>query len=174
MMPEKPDQPDPVRTGVRLGVDAGKVRVGLALSDPAGLLATPHRTMVRTRDDDGVAAIAQLVAEAGVIEVVVGLPLHMSGQEGAAAGHARAYAARVAGAIGPVPVRLVDERLSTVTAHAQLHSAGRRQKQHRKLVDQVAATVILQSALDAMRGGREVGEVVKVCDDPPVGEEART
>ncbi|MGC0142524.1 Holliday junction resolvase RuvX [Pseudactinotalea sp. Z1732] len=173
-MPETPDHPAPVRTGVRLGVDAGKVRVGLALSDPEGLLATPDRTLVRARDDDGVAAIAQQVAQAGVIEVVVGLPLHMSGREGTAARDARTYAARVAAAIAPVPVRLVDERLSTVTAHAQLHSAGRRQKQHRKVVDQVAATVILQSALDAMRGGREVGEVVKVCEDPPVDEEART
>ncbi|MGC0250774.1 Holliday junction resolvase RuvX [Pseudactinotalea sp. Z1748] len=173
-MPETPDHPAPVRTGVRLGVDAGKVRVGLALSDPEGLLATPDRTLVRARDDDGVAAIAQQVAEAGVIEVVVGLPLHMSGQEGAAARDARTYAARVAAAIAPVPVRLVDERLSSVTAHAQLHSAGRRQKQHREVVDQVAAAVILQSALDAMRGGHQVGEVVKVCEDPPVDEEART
>src|SRR5699024_4789737 len=126
-------------------------------------------------DDDGVGRIAELVSQIGAVEVVVGLPLHMSGQEGAAARTSRVYATAVAAAVAPVPVRLVDERLSTVSAHAQLHSAGRRSREHRKVVDQVAASVILQSVLDSIRSsGRSPGEVVTVCEDSMPGEEAQT
>lgn len=161
--------------GLRLGVDAGQVRVGLAMSDPDGMLATPHATLVRTKDDDGVGRIAELVTQVGAVEVVVGLPLHMSGAQGAAARASRAYATTLARAVAPVPVRMVDERLSTVSAHAQLHSAGRRSREHRGVVDQVAASVILQSVLDAIRSsGRSPGEVVTVCEDSNAGEEAQT
>lgn len=168
-------EPGEMRRGVRLGVDVGAVRIGVSRCDPHGLLATPWTTVTRTKKDDGVSTIAGMVAEAGVIEVVVGLPLHMSGQEGAAGKAARAYACDLAAIIAPTPVRLVDERLSTVSAHAHLHRAGKPGRAHREVVDQVAATVILQSALDAERtAGDPPGELVKVCAEPTGAKESRT
>lgn len=147
--------------------------MGVALSDPDGMLATPHATLVRTKADDGVSRIAALVTQVQAVEVIIGLPLHMSGTEGAAAAASRAYATALARAVAPVPVRLVDERLSTVSAHAHLHRAGRSSRAHRDVVDQVAATVILQSVLDTIAGaGYTPGEVVRVCEDLAAGEEA--
>lgn len=148
------------RPGVRLALDVGTVRVGVATCDPAGLLATPVATLRRdrrppadgsaTRPDD-VAAVVALVAEREPIEVVVGLPRSLGGQEGSSAAAARAYADLIARAIAPVPVRLVDERLTTVSAHRALHDSGRSGRRHRSVVDQVAAVTILQHALDAER-----------------------
>lgn len=173
-MPEA-GPPADMRRGVRVGVDAGQVRVGVARSDVDGLLATPHTTVQRTKTDDGVARIAATVAELEVLEVVVGLPLHMSGAEGAAGREARQYALRIARAVDPVPVRLVDERLSTVSAHGHLHRSGRPGRAHRQVVDQVAATVILQSALDGERNsGYPPGEVVRVNDEPAAVKENGT
>ncbi|HLS24884.1 MAG TPA: Holliday junction resolvase RuvX [Beutenbergiaceae bacterium] len=171
-MPDE-DEPVPMRRGVRIGVDAGQVRVGLATSDPEGMLATPHSTIRRSRSADGVAQIAQLVRQTGAIEVVVGLPLHMSGTESPASRGVRSYAERLARTVDPVPVRLVDERLSTVSAHSQLHRAGRPGRSHRQVVDQVAATVILQAALDGERSGHAPGEVVRV-DQGAAAEESGT
>ena len=150
---------------MRLGIDAGQARVGVAISDPEGRVATAHSTVQRTRADDGLRHIADLVRQTGAVEVVVGLPLHMSGQEGAASRQVRRYAERLARLVQPVAVRLVDERLSTVTAHSRLHQAGRPGRAHRKVVDQVAAGVILQAALDGERNsGRPPGEVVPARD----------
>lgn len=164
-----------MRRGVRLGVDAGKVRVGLARSDVDGMLAMPYATLQRTKHDDGVARIAAIVGELEVLEVVVGLPLHMSGAEGGASREARDYAERIARAIDPAPVRLVDERLSTVSAHGHLHRSGRPGRAHRQVVDQVAATVILQAALDGERNsGHPGGELVRVNDEPAVVKENGT
>lgn len=150
--------PDPgMRPGVRLALDVGEVRVGVAACDPAGLLATPVETLRRVRPHGteelpaDVAAIARHVRERGAVEVVVGLPRSLSGAEGAATRAVRAYADGVARAIAPVPVRLVDERLTTVAAHRALHAAGRAGRRHRAVVDQVAAVSILQHALDAER-----------------------
>ncbi len=142
--------------GVRLGIDVGSVRVGVARSDPDGLLATPVATLHRHPGDPGapdVAAIAAYVIELDAVEVVVGLPRSLTGAEGAAATAARAYADHVARAIHPVPVRLVDERFTTVDAHRTLREAGRPGRRHRAVVDQVAAVTILQAALDAARRG---------------------
>lgn len=141
--------------GVRLGIDVGSVRVGVARSDPDGVLATPVTTLARGDDDPGpdVAAIAGYVTELAVVEVVVGLPRSLAGAEGAAASAARAYADHVARAVHPVPVRLVDERFTTRDAHQRLHAAGRPGRRHRSVVDQVAAVSILQAALDADRRG---------------------
>ncbi|MGN6633974.1 MAG: Holliday junction resolvase RuvX, partial [Oryzihumus sp.] len=101
-----------MREGIRLGVDVGSVRVGLAASAPPGLLATPERTLERDaeggRDREEVAA--EVTARAA-LEVVVGLPRSLSGQEGPAAETARAWARDLAALVRPVPVRLVDERL---------------------------------------------------------------
>jgi putative Holliday junction resolvase len=160
--------------GARLGVDVGKARVGLAGSDPDGLVATPVETVPRVLDvpraADGtpavtadVARIAAEVDERLAAVVYVGLPRHLSGAEGAATQDAREFASRLAAAVAPVEVRLVDERMTTVSAHAQLRAAGRRTKSHRAVIDQAAAVIILQSALDVERAaGTRAGEHVDV------------
>ena len=158
--------PPPVgpRAGVRLGVDVGSVRVGLAASDPSGLLATPVQTLAR--DAAGGAdqrRIAEEAAARHAVEVVVGLPRSLSGDEGPAARTARAYAVELAALVRPVPVRLVDERLTTVSATRTLHESGLAGRAHRAVVDQAAAVLILQGALDAERAsGRAPGELVTV------------
>lgn len=151
-----------MRRGVRVGVDVGTVRVGLARSDPDGLLATPVETV--PRDPEGISDVERIATEVGdfhALEVLIGLPRNLRGHEGTAAQAARSYAEAVARRVRPVPVRLVDERLSTVTAARALRDAGVRGRRHRPVVDQVAAVVILQSALDAERAsGRAPGTVV--------------
>lgn len=151
------------RPGTRLGVDVGSVRVGVAVSDPDALLATPLRTVRAGEDDDVVVAeVARLVAEHGVVEVVVGLPRTLAGGEGTAAQAARKYARALAVRIAPVPVRLHDERLTTVDAHRGLRDSGVDTRRHRAVVDQAAAVLILQSALDAERSsGQPPGELVR-------------
>jgi putative holliday junction resolvase len=143
--------------GRRLGVDVGKVRVGVAVSDPDGILATPLVTVSR---DVGAAAdsvpadiaeLARLVGEHEVVQIVVGLPVRLDGAEGAAAIDIRAYAERLARAVGHVPVALADERMSTVVATRRLAERGVRGKRQRAVVDQAAAVEILQSWLDAQR-----------------------
>jgi putative Holliday junction resolvase len=154
---------------VRLGVDVGTVRVGLARSDPSGLLATPVETVARRGAVPGqdVARIAEVVTECDVMEVIVGLPRSLSGEEGASARAARAYAVAIAARVAPVPVRLVDERLSTVAAHQHLREAGVKGRRQRPVVDQAAAVVILQSALDAERASeRPPGSLVDPGDAP--------
>jgi putative Holliday junction resolvase len=151
------------RPGVRLGVDVGSVRVGVAACDPDGVLASPVETVARDpRADTDLTRIAALARELGAVEIVVGLPLSLSGKAGPAAATASDYAARLARTAGPIPVRLVDERLSTVSAHGNLASAGLGSRARRAVVDQAAAVIILQSALDAERAtGRPPGEIVK-------------
>jgi putative Holliday junction resolvase len=134
-----------VLRGVRIGVDVGSVRVGVAASDPDGILATPVATLTRPASLDAVAA---LVAERAAVEVVVGHPRHLSGAAGASARDAEEWAAALRARIEPVPVRLVDERLTTVTATRTLAERGVRGKAQRAVVDQAAAVAILQSALD--------------------------
>lgn len=133
------------RRGVRLGVDVGRARVGVARCDPDGLLATPLETV--PRDDATVARVAALAEEHSAIEVLVGLPLNLRGEDTPSTTDAREFAASVAAA-SALPVRLVDERLSTVSAHAALRQSGRSQRSSRSIVDQVAAVVLLQQALD--------------------------
>jgi putative holliday junction resolvase len=139
-----------MRPGVRLGVDVGTVRIGVSRSDLHGMLATPVETVPRTADDAAARRILQILDELAAAEVIVGLPLALSGRETAsthdAIGFAQALADRT-----DVPVRLVDERLSTVSAQAALRASGRRTKGSRPVIDQVAATIILQHALDAER-----------------------
>ncbi|MGW9112735.1 Holliday junction resolvase RuvX [Microbacterium sp. NPDC055683] len=133
------------RRGVRLGVDVGRARVGVARCDADGMLAVPVETV--PRDDASIARLVALAAEHDPIEIVVGLPVNMRGEDTPSTTDARMFAAELAGA-QPAPVRLVDERLSTVTAHAALRQSGRRQKGSRSIVDQVAAVVLLQHAVD--------------------------
>jgi putative Holliday junction resolvase len=146
---------DAARKGVRLGVDVGTVRVGVAMSDPHGVLATPVTTLARnTVDRSDLQALIALVEEHEVVEVVVGLPKTLRGSDGPAVTAARSYGDALAAAIAPVPVVYVDERLTTVSADRQLSEAGVRGKARRKVIDQVAATRILQNRLDNLAGGR--------------------
>jgi|BarGraIncu00222A_1022003.scaffolds.fasta_scaffold00051_23 putative Holliday junction resolvase len=151
-----------MRAGIRLGVDVGSVRVGLAASDPGGILATPIRTLVRDLSSGAdQVAIEAVVLERDVLEVVVGLPRSLSGGEGPAAEGARSYATTLAARLSPVPVRLVDERLTTIDAHRQLRDSGVPGRAHRAVVDQAAAVLILQAALDVEKSsGRPPGELV--------------
>ena len=135
-----------MRLGVRLGIDVGDVRIGVAESDPSGSIATPVETVARGPGD--LERLAAIVADRQPVEVIVGLPRSLSGAEGTAAVRVREYAAALAAAIEPVPLRLVDERLTTVTAERQLRDRGRKGTRRRAVVDQAAAVVILQYALD--------------------------
>jgi putative Holliday junction resolvase len=157
----------PTRPGRRVGIDVGSVRVGVAASDPSALLATPVRTVQRDPDEAADAPtdleeVAAVVAELDAVEVVVGLPRTLAGAEGAAAEAARTYAGRLSVRIAPVPVRLVDERLTTVDAHRNLRESGVDGRRQRSVVDQAAAVLILQTALDTERSsGRPPGELVR-------------
>jgi putative Holliday junction resolvase len=147
-----------MRAGVRLGVDAGRARVGVAICDRDGVLATPVVTL--DRGPGTVAELRALLAQHNAVEVVVGLPLSMSGGDTASTADARALASELAAAAG-VPVRLVDERLSTVSAQRALHQSGRTVRSSRGVIDQAAAVIILQNALDFERSaGRPPGTVV--------------
>jgi putative holliday junction resolvase len=149
-----------VRQGVRIGVDAGSVRIGVARSDPGGILASPLETVRAGKGD--IERIVQLVAENEAIEVIVGLPTSLSGREGPAAVTARRFAAKIAERLSPETVRLFDERLTTVTAESGLRDQGVRGQARRKVVDQAAAAVLLQAALEAERlTGRPPGETVQ-------------
>jgi putative holliday junction resolvase len=144
-----------------VGVDAGSVRVGVAVSDPDGVLATPVAVLSRDpRGKSDLDQIAELVAERDAIEVVVGLPRSLSGRDGAAVQRARGYAKELASRVAPVPVVLVDERLSTAEASRGLRSAGVGSRAARSVIDAAAAAVILQHALDSERAGGAPGEVV--------------
>lgn len=161
-----------MRPGTRLGVDVGRARIGVARSDPHGLLATPVETV--PRDVEGgshVAAIATHVRDLDAVEVLVGLPIALSGRETDSTADARDVADALARAVD-VPVRLVDERLTTVTATRHLRDAGRKASRSRDRIDQVAAVVLLQHALDGERSsGNPPGELVTGKDEPDVDPE---
>lgn len=148
-----------LRTGARLGIDVGSARIGVAHCDSGGQLASPLTTVARGRGD--LDAIARLARAEGVIEIVVGLPVGLSGREGPAAVSARLFAGRLASRVAPVPVRVVDERFTTVIAHDALRRTGSDARARRPRVDQAAAALLLQGALDSERStGRPAGEVV--------------
>ena len=153
-----------VRPGVRLAVDVGSVRVGVARSDPGGVLATPLTVLSSgpgAKAELARAELARLAAGEDAIEVIVGLPTSLSGREGAAAAGAREFAADLARRLAPIPVRLVDERFTTTEAHDALRRGGKDARARRQVVDAAAAAVLLQAALDAERAtGRPAGELV--------------
>jgi len=141
----------PVRA---LGLDLGSQRIGVALSDSDATLALPYDVVMRTGDRDrDHRRIADIVAETGAEVVVVGLPLSLDGGEGPMARRYRAEARRIGATLG-VPVETYDERLTTVTAERALRESGLSGRARRRVVDQVAASVMLQSWLDrrAARG----------------------
>ncbi|MGY4868762.1 Holliday junction resolvase RuvX [Mycolicibacterium elephantis] len=164
-LPDRPgrslDPPDPGR-GRRLGVDVGSVRIGVAASDPDGILATPLETVRRDRTDRHIRRLAALVDELGAVEVVVGLPRTLADRSGASAQDAIALADALARRVAPTPVRLADERLTTVVAQRSLREARVRAKGQRSVIDQAAAVGILQNWLDqrrtAMAAHGEVGD----------------
>ncbi|MFC5859629.1 Holliday junction resolvase RuvX [Agromyces flavus] len=140
-----------MRPGARLGIDVGRARIGVARCDPSVILAVPVETVARSAegDDGDVRRILDLAAEHEAIELVVGNPLSLSGQPTASTADAVAFAGRLA-ATG-AHVRLVDERMSTVSAQQALRSAGKSSKKQRPIIDQAAAVIILQHAIDAER-----------------------
>ncbi len=151
------DSQTPVR-GVRLGVDVGTVRVGVARSDPHGILATPVATLARDESGESdLDALRDLVLEHQVVEVVVGLPRTLRGAAGPAAMAARHYGQLVAGRVAPVPVVYVDERLTSVIANRMLAERGISEKSRRSVVDQAAAVAILQVRLDQVSAQRDRG-----------------
>lgn len=153
-----------MRNGVRLGLDPGDARIGVARCDPSGIIATPLETVSRGPGD--LARLAALVEEEGAMEVVVGLPRSLSGAEGPAAAKVRSFAAELARLIAPTQVRLVDERLTTVTAESMLRERGKKGQKRRAVVDMAAAVVILQHALDAERArGAAPGDVLAGSDE---------
>jgi putative Holliday junction resolvase len=134
-----------------LGIDFGEARIGLAVSDELGMLAHPLETIVVKDTRDPLARVVQLATEKDVGHVVVGLPKNMDGTSGPAAEKARAFADKLRERL-PCPIRLWDERLTTVAAQRYLHDAGRNTKQSRAVIDQVAAVIILQGWLDSQGG----------------------
>ncbi|TDT33488.1 Holliday junction resolvase RuvX [Naumannella halotolerans] len=163
-----------MRIGRRLGIDWGEARIGVAACDPAGTMSFPVQTV--PAGDRALAQLLDIVAEYEPIEIVVGLPRSLSGGEGPAAARIRDHAAALAVAVAnsgvgsDVRVRLVDERLTTVSASRMLSGQGRSAKRQRSVIDQAAAVAILDNALDAERGtGTPPGEELRV-RQPPSGE----
>jgi putative Holliday junction resolvase len=158
-----------MRFGVRVGVDVGTARIGVARSDGHGMLATPVETVARDRNGTrDIRRISGIVSELDAMEVIVGLPLALSGNATASTADAVGFAEELAGVL-PVPVRLVDERLSTVAAQSALRATGRKTRNQRPVIDQVAAMIILQHALDSERTtGQPAGAPVVPPVVPPV------
>jgi len=175
----EPDYP----AGVKIGVDVGMARVGVASSDPHGMLATPVRTLRRDpKKNSDIRMLVREILERTAVQVFVGLPRSLGGGETASAQMAREYAAllvaELAARQAAVSVRMIDERLTTVSAHRSLRQAGLSTRDHRKVVDQVAAVEILQQAIDMQRSlGRDVGVPVSAPSggqEPGSDEETRS
>ncbi|WP_219995771.1 Holliday junction resolvase RuvX [Schumannella sp. 10F1B-5-1] len=155
-----------MRRGRRLGIDVGRARVGVATCDLDGLIATPVETV--PRGEGTIAALRAIAEDYFPIEIVVGLPLSLSGADTPSTDDARTLAGEIAAAFATageggasIPVVLVDERMSTVTAQRQLRENGRKARGQRPVIDQAAAVIILQTALDAERSsGRPPGSPV--------------
>lgn len=140
-----------MRRGIRFGVDVGKARIGIARSDPDGLLAVPLETVKRDLEGEThLARIAELVKEYEALELIVGHPLNMRGESTPSTEDAVGVAQALA-AIVDAPVRLLDERLTTVSAAKQFRAAGKQASRSRQVIDQAAAVVLLQDALDRER-----------------------
>lgn len=153
------------RPGVRLALDWGQARIGVAACDPAGTLAYPVEAV--SAGPAAIARITALVAEYAPIEVLVGLPRSLAGGEGPAALTVRTQVVELVAALAPLPVRLVDERLSTVAAAQRLRESGRSAKKQRSRIDAAAAAGILEHALEGERHqGVPPGELLSNADAP--------
>ncbi len=141
-----------------LGLDVGNRRIGVAVSDELGLAAHPVLTLERRRNSrEDLRSLARLARRFGVAGIVVGNPLHLSGEESRQATRTQAFAAAL-GELTGLPIHLRDERLTTREAHQILYEAGQPRQQHRRVVDQVAATIILQAFLDESRNEKPAGK----------------
>ncbi len=149
-LPDRPGGDDPGR-GRRVGVDVGSVRIGVAVSDPDGILATPVETVRRDKTDRHLRRLTQLIGELEAVEVVVGLPRTLADRTGPSAQDAIELAEDLGRRVAPTPVRMADERLTTVTAQRSLREAGVRARGQKAMIDQAAAVGILQSWLDQRR-----------------------
>jgi putative holliday junction resolvase len=139
-----------------LGLDVGSKRIGVAVSDELGLTAQPVLTLIRRRNPrEDVRSLARLARRFSVAAIVIGNPLHLSGEQSPRAENNQAFAAEL-GEFTGLPIHLWDERLTTREAHQILYEAGHPRQDHRRVVDQVAATLILQSFLD---NGKHQSEV---------------
>jgi putative holliday junction resolvase len=139
-----------------LGLDVGNRRIGVAVSDELGLTAQPVMTLERQRNPrDDLRSLTRIARRFGVVGIVVGNPVHLSGEVSAQAVKTQAFAAEL-GKLSGLPIHLWDERLTTHEAHQILYEAGHARQQHRRVVDQVAATLILQSFLEE-RGAKGLG-----------------
>jgi putative Holliday junction resolvase len=157
----------------RLGVDPGSVRTGVAVADDELGVATPLVTLKHASQADALAQLAKVVTEQEVGEIVIGLPLAMDGREGEAARRARRFASEVTARCG-VPVVLWDERLSSASAERALRAQGKKGEARRGVVDQAAATLLLQSYLDSQRDRRWDEDSAQANDEPsPAPERAR-
>lgn len=152
------------RLGVSLGVDVGKARVGLAASDPDGIMATPVRTLDRNRRQRDLRLIIETAQERSARRIFVGLPVNLSGRDTESTADARQYAEDLAGMARDAgldcDVYLIDERLTTVSAQQKLREVGISAKDQRKMIDQVAAVAILDQALDGLRLRGQAGVLV--------------
>jgi putative holliday junction resolvase len=134
-----------------LGIDFGERRIGLAISDPDGRLAVPLTTLERRNDRSAVRAIAEIALREGVGRLVLGEPVGLDGQRGEAAERVRRFGNRLAGITG-LPVRLINESLTTVEAQERLRAAGVDPRREPARIDAVAAQILLQEALDSEPG----------------------
>lgn len=133
-----------------LALDLGKKRIGLALSDPLGITAQGLDTLQRTNIREDMAALARLIDGHGVTMVLIGNPLHMSGDESRQSAHAREFAARIEERVR-VPVQFWDERLTTVEAQRVLHESGISSRKRARSVDRLSAVILLESYLDSLK-----------------------
>lgn len=151
MQPDTPGVDDP-GPGRRIGIDVGTVRIGVASSDRGAVLATPVETVARVtgfkdRDGEDIERLLEIIREYEAVEVVVGLPRNLDGNGSTSVKHAKEIAFRIRRRSG-VPVRMADERLTTVAATQSLRASGVSEKAGRAVIDQAAAVEILQSWLD--------------------------
>lgn len=137
-----------------MGLDVGDRRIGVAISDELGITAQPVLTLVRSNRKQDLKSLQRLIRKYRCTDIVVGNPLHMSGGQSPQAAKAQVFAEMLGKETG-LPVHLWDERLTTTEAHRHLHAAGRAGNEHRQVVDQVAAILILESYLAATKIGRE-------------------
>ena len=148
-----------MRTGIRLACDVGKARIGIARSDPAGMLAVPLESVAA--GDGAFESVSALAREYEAIEIIVGLPLTMTGERGPAALYTEDWVNLLLLATD-VPIRMHDERLTTIQAQRGLHEAGRNTKTSRSVIDSASAVVLLQTCLDSERSlGRPMGTEVR-------------
>ena len=135
-----------------LGLDVGNRRIGVAVSDELGLTAQPVLTLVRKKNPrEDLRSLDRLCRRFGVAGIVVGNPLHLEGDASPQAAKSQAFAAKLGDLTG-LPIHLWDERLTSHDAHQILYEAGRKRQEHKRVVDQVAATLILQGFLDQRQG----------------------